>query len=185
MRLFTVSSILIFIFIFYWIFTIVFTLPNTSVVIGEYYQEYTVFRKYFNQNWAFFAPPPQFNVKIEYVYIDTTNKSNDIYIIDALSVLEKKSKEFYLLDGSFTNLSWQLTGYATNIVEMYQNEYEFYKQINKEKATIEEYHDQFNKMLIKAREYKILQKHATILAKKANIDFNYFCYDYFGWLSWQ
>ena len=156
--------------------TIFFTFPDSSVFIGENYKKYVTFRKYFYQNWAFFAPPPQYNVNIEYIYVDTNQTNSTVYRIDVLSQLNEKSKKNYLINGTYANLSWILIMYANEITKSYQLNYDYYLRLNKNNGSFNDFNDKYRKYLNSIRAFKILKKHSILLAKNSKIPPNYLCY---------
>lgn len=82
------STLLSGLFLFYGIATLIFSSPDNFVNISliEYNQKFNTF---FYQRWGFFAPPPQSNDRLYYVFEKKINK-NDVIVFEVIEPLLKQ-----------------------------------------------------------------------------------------------
>lgn len=83
----------IFILVFismYWLMTFLYNSPNNYIKI-ELEKEVKIFSSFFGQKWSFFAPPPQYNYKLYFTYLDQNN--NEVVAFEIFSsIIESKKK---------------------------------------------------------------------------------------------
>ncbi len=108
-----ISTLVLGLFLFYSILTIVFVSPSNflNISLTESGNTFCVF---FNQKWEFFAPPPNFNDRIYYVFENKKIKNdNRIYEILNPILTEKADKApfnvkadilDYLISNSYNNI---------------------------------------------------------------------------------
>lgn len=82
------STLLLGLFLFYGIATLIFSSPDNFLNISliEYNQKFNTF---FYQRWGFFAPPPQSDDRLYYVFEKKINK-NDVIVFEVIEPLLKQ-----------------------------------------------------------------------------------------------
>jgi hypothetical protein len=98
----------VFLFVIYWVLTVTFTFQDNYIKLS--FLEYeSNFQSLFYQNWSFFAPPPQFNEKLIYVFrFRETEKIRTFEALRQITAQKQKAAPFnteeeimdYLVSGS-------------------------------------------------------------------------------------
>lgn len=77
-------------FVFYWLITLLYVSPSNFIRIN-FQNQLHLFEYAFSQKWAFFAPPPQRNVRLFYTY--HRQDSTPIITLEVLEYLLEQKKE--------------------------------------------------------------------------------------------
>jgi hypothetical protein len=169
-KLFVLLSILV--FIIYWIITIVFTFPENYISI-TLSKESRLFHTFFFQRWGFFAPPPNYNERLYYTFVDTNGKSNSITyeVLEPLNLQNNKNNIFnyesdildYVLSNSLSNI--------TETINEVNKVYEFEKNT---KSNSDSAHAQMlSDIVIKSPQFMTIKNYAKYVASKNNISPNF------------
>lgn len=104
--------IIIILFSTYWITTIVFTIPENHINLS-FYKQGLVFNNLFTQKWSFFAPPPNYDDRVYFIFHSKKDSSLKVYeIIESLNLAKQKNAPFnsdedildYVLSNSINGL---------------------------------------------------------------------------------
>lgn len=104
------------IILMYWLTTLLYNSPNNYLKI-KFSKELSIFDMYFDQQWEFFAPPPTFNNRLYYTFLD--DNRNEIATFEILSQLsndKKNARPFnereemidYIINGSVVSIVNQI-----------------------------------------------------------------------------
>ncbi|WP_396147937.1 hypothetical protein [Flavobacterium sp.] len=140
------STLISGLFLFYGIATVVFSTPDNYINISliEYNEKFNTF---FYQRWGFFAPPPQSNDRLYYVFEKKTNKA-EIIVYEVIEPLlkQKCSKAPFngnedLVDYLISNSIYLITDGIRAVRESFEydaklknkkvDEFELTKKVNK------------------------------------------------------
>lgn len=123
---------LLFIFFCYWLLTLIYVSPNNYLRI-EANKLVSIMDIFFYQNWKFFAPPPQYDLRLYYVFKDV---NNNIYTLEAISniVSEKKQKAPFNTLEEF--LDYVISGASTHVVDLKSEYMEYAKFLNKDSSDV-------------------------------------------------
>lgn len=172
-------KVLVFVvFIVYWGATLIFSFPETSIVIAENYKGYKIFQKIFYQKWNFFAPPPTHNLRLHYIF-----KSNKrLYDIEIFENLNKKVQEKYLFNDTYANTSWLLFSNVDNLVQSIGRIHNSFVDLGvyKDKNTnsidsvlLKDEYDHIRNVLQSTGSMQIVLHYANGIAKEMKLSENY------------
>lgn len=85
-----IYKIILLVFCSYWLITIFFIFPKNPLNLSVQ-KERDYFQSNFFQRWSFFAPPPNYNQRVYFVYENKFTKKKDIFEI-IKPILDKKHK---------------------------------------------------------------------------------------------
>ena len=156
----------------YWAITTFFNFPESSVVIGENFSAYKMFEKHLYQKWQFFAPPPQSNTRLYFVYT-YKNKKNQIEQT-RVEVFEKyvnKIQNEYLLNDVNANVEYLVFNNTTLISEVLYKLYTVYKVKNncEDDSCYGKFYDETIVKLEKLNTFEFLMTHSHNIAKKLKL----------------
>lgn len=164
-----VSVLFALIFCAYWLITVVFTFPESSVVIGENYHMYNKFNSYFYQQWSFFAPPPKSNRKLTYSYFYMENnvlKRTEVEVFD--NIFEDITRH-YPFNDVYINFEWMFYAKTDQIQDVIRR----YVSVKK----IENFKEEADRKAIKSIVYQskafaFILDHAVKLQRKLDVPDN-------------
>lgn len=163
------TVIIILIFFTYWILTLIFTMPDNFINIS-FYKEELVFNSLLSQKWSFFAPPPNYNERLYFIFSSKKDSKVQIFeIIEALNIAKQKNAPFNrdedVLDDVLSN---SINGIDEGINEIhdYLNS-EKKEGILKADSTIERISIE---TVQKSIDFITLKNYAKLVAKKNNIN---------------
>ncbi len=167
LRIFQVLILLL--FVFYWGITFLYCSPSNYIRIKSG-KAIFIFENFFYQQWGFFAPPPQHNDRLYYIFSDTVNGRERVY--EALvPIMQKKqqaapfnSKEEaidYILSGAITGINDEARGMVDISKVSFPDSNDMYHLM---KA-----HKQINDLGLNYPPIKTLFNYAVTVAKKENI----------------
>ena len=113
-------------FIFWWGVILFFNLPESSLPIAENYSLYKTWNVIFFKRWEFFAPPPNYDDRLYYVYTDL-KKPENITNYEVFKTLHKKRKKGYFFNNRLSNLDQTLHSISTSTTDLIKKNYEIYK----------------------------------------------------------
>jgi hypothetical protein len=168
------KTILLF-FVLWWSLNFYFNLPDTSLPIVTNYETYKKWDGIFYQRWGFFAPPPDYDDRLYYVYTNQSDTTKvNIYEIFENIHLERNKR--YLYDDDLSNLDYILHNLSSPIGDLIRESYEIYN-LKGNCENLGEYSDCFQKYIDEARgsfdtspNLTSLIKHSEIIAKKNNFN---------------
>jgi len=157
-------------FIGYWSLTVLFVSPNNFVRI-QAEPALQFFDRYLQQRWAFFAPPPQADLKIYYTFYDSETEQA-IASFEALApVLAEKQSEFpfntradaldYLLSSSGLMLIESLSVQARELG------YRANEAVAEEE--VRQWWEQIQRVGPRVAPYRTLVQYATLLANRQGV----------------
>lgn len=163
----TIKYVILSVFVCYWLATVVFNLPDNYVNISLYrYSQ--LFQLPFSQRWAFFAPPPTFDERLYYSFIDKNDSTIRSYeVLQAINEKKARHAPFnwnddikdYLLSNSVISLNDLVSDYR-----------EFHDE-EKDKSSGQAGSDEGLEQYLQASSYfKTLQNYARIVAESNSID---------------
>lgn len=152
----------------YWVTTILFVAPDNFVSISLL--KYKLhFETYFYQQWGFFAPPPKYNDRLYYYFINDANKESVLRyeVIQDLQALKSKRAPFngtedvldYILSSSLHAINDGLVAVKESLEFEYNNRS---TEDLKDSITIEE----GKKFIQNIKSFKTLHEYGQMVASK-------------------
>ena len=140
----------------YWIATFIYVSPNNYLRIkcASLVAKMDVV---FYQSWSFFAPPPQYDLKLYYVFSDANNKS---YTLDAITKILEEKKKKAPFNSSEEFLDYVISGSAMYLVDLKSEYIEYYKFTNKDSSENYCYEKSMNRL---NNEYKQINSYLTLI----------------------
>ncbi len=164
------------IFAIYWIITVFINIPESSIVAVENFKTHKKLSQIMFQKWSFFAPPPTYNLRLNYYFI-STDSLQKIVDIEIFEELGKKIRSEFPFNETSADLQWILYNNVTGITD----EISIVARYKKLKLSCLDTDTlctkQIEKACFTAVEYSakmyVLIRHAKNLAKKLKLDNNY------------
>lgn len=166
------------VFISYWLITVVFTFPenfiNISLDRGN-----QIFQLFFFQRWAFFAPPPNFDERVYFTYIDRSSGLSKTYeIIETINEEKSKKAPFntkedildYIISNSVNGIQEMM--YEMQEVHKHEEDIESpsdSKDINRKHFIDSTYLTMINEVIPKTDYFKTLKNYSIVIAEKKGI----------------
>jgi hypothetical protein len=162
-KLFVLLSILV--FINYWIITIVFTFPENYISISLS-KESRLFHTFFFQRWGFFAPPPNYNERLYYTFIDANSKTNSI-TYEVLEPLNLQNNKNNIFNYESDILDYVLSNSLSNITETINEVNKVYEFENSKKTNSDSLHAHIlSDIVIKSPQFTTIQNYAKLVVSK-------------------
>lgn len=172
------AILIVLVFMSYWGITLIFSFPESSIVIAENHKAYKRFQIPFYQKWNFFAPPPTYNLRLHYIF----KSENNLYDIEVFENLNKKVREKYLFNNTYANTNWFLFSNTDNIVQVFSTIHNTFQDLNNSKnintyssdsiALTDKYND-IRKIIQNIGSMDILLNHSKIIAEELKLSENY------------
>lgn len=169
-----IKTLILGIFTFWWSANFFFNLPDSSLPILENYGLYKKWDGLFYQRWGFFAPPPDYDDRLYYVYTDLKDSSN-VIVYEVFENLHKTRKKQYPFDDELSNLDYIIHNLSSPLGDLIRESYDIYK-IKGNCDSLGIYSDCFQKYMSSVREdfntspnLTTLIKHTKIIADLRNI----------------
>ncbi|WP_343686615.1 hypothetical protein [Chryseobacterium gleum] len=97
----------------YWLLTFLYNSPNNFIKI-EHQKELKIFSTFFAQKWSFFAPPPQFNYKLYFTYLD--ENKNEIAAFEVYSSIIESKRNTRPFNGRAEMVDYTIYGSIEGVV---------------------------------------------------------------------
>ena len=158
------------IFILYWFICFLFQFPKESLLIGNIYQQKYLYDRYFYQNWSFFAPPPQSNYEIFYLFED--KKNNKIIKINILENIHRDIQDNFPFNDTDIQKHYVFFAHLDNILTKTPKILEYsLKKISKESVVSDlQARKKMNEIMLKDYDYMFFINHAKKLKKEINLN---------------
>ena len=114
------------IFAFYWSMTMFFTLPDNYLLLSNLKYE-RLFSTFFYQKWSFFAPPPNYNDRLYYIF------EKDSTIVETFEVIEDVQKQRsaeYLFNDDISTIDYVLSNTISTLNDIVRESYNMYSVKN-------------------------------------------------------
>ncbi|MEO6916949.1 MAG: hypothetical protein ABI151_16115 [Chitinophagaceae bacterium] len=165
------------IYIAWWLLIALGNFPETSLPIASNLAHYKIFDEVFYQRWGFFAPPPNEDDRLYYVFTNNSDSSKNI-TFEIFEKLLHEKREKYLLNDDLSNLDYILYNTTSPIEDQLRDGFEIYKQKNKcsdhpGACSYDEYVKMARSDFDHTPQLTALIKHADIVRKKQGLDNNY------------
>ena len=154
------------VFALWWGSNFFFNLPDSSLPIVQNYDLYKKWDGLFYQRWGFFAPPPDYDDRLYYVY--TNLKDSTITINEVFENIHKNRKKQYPFDDELSNLDYILHNLSSPIGDLIRESYDIYK-IKGNCDSISDYSECFQKYIDNVRDDFNTSPNLTTLIKHAKI----------------
>ena len=120
------------VFSIYWFCTIIYVLPNSYIRVksNSLVNHMNVL---VSQSWNFFAPPPDFNLRLYYRFTDQYKKPHYFEAIQNIVTEKKKMAPF---NASEEFLDYVISGSASSILEQKTNFFNYYNFTIKDSSTV-------------------------------------------------
>lgn len=169
-----IKYFLLIIFAFWWGLNFYFSFPKSSLPILYAHNLYQKWDDIFFQRWGFFAPPPDFDNRLYYVY---TNKkdTSDIFIYEVFERLNKRKNQNYLFNDNLINLDYILHNLSSPIGDLLRENFQIYKHqkfcdsIDDENQCYQLFVNQMKSEIYQLAEMKTLLKHSKLIAHKQSL----------------
>ncbi|HRG00188.1 MAG: hypothetical protein U0W65_14515 [Bacteroidia bacterium] len=117
-----VKNIALVVFVIYWACTLFYVFPNNymKIKLNSFKENLDVL---IFQNWAFFAPPPDYNTRLYFIYTDNNNKSYEFEAMEDLLKLKQKKAPFNTEE---EYVDYAITGVTTQLLDQKRDLYEYY-----------------------------------------------------------
>lgn len=79
---------------------------------------------FFFQSWNFFAPPPDYDLRLYYVFTDELNKK---YVFEAIKPILNEKKRKAPFNSGEEYLDYVISGSATSIIDVKSNYFDYFK----------------------------------------------------------
>ena len=137
-----IKKSILFLFSFYWVATLIYVLPNNYLRI-QADALISLMDVVIYQKWSFFAPPPQYDLRLYYVF---KNANGNIYTFEVISniVSEKKRKAPFNTSEEF--LDYVISGASNHVVDLKSEYMEYAKFLNKDSSDVFCYNYATNKI---------------------------------------
>lgn len=165
------TSIALIIFVAYWLSTILYVSPNNYIRIQ--FDDYLLqFESYFYQNWAFFAPPPQTNQRLYYLFY---NKKDSIpaHAYEALQPIYQEKQKKSPFNAEEEALDYILSSaiiITTNYLREQIKYLKFANPDSSDKFYLSKAHKIAREKLPEFPSFKTLMNYAKLITQKQNID---------------
>ncbi|WP_334124785.1 hypothetical protein [Empedobacter brevis] len=113
------------VFASWWGLNFFFNLPDTSVPIVHNYELYKKWDEIFYQRWGFFAPAPDYNDRLYYIYTPNTNSTQTV-VYEVFENLHKNRVSNYLRDDNLSTLDYIIHNTSSPIGDLLRESYEVY-----------------------------------------------------------
>lgn len=172
------STLISGLFLFYFITTLIFSTPDNYINISLI--EHTEnFNSLFYQKWAFFAPPPQSNDRLYYIFEKKTNKS-EIIIFEVVEPLlkEKINKAPFNSNEDLTDYLISNSLYLiTDCIRMTRESFEYEAKSKNKKIDEVELTKKVIEFIEKTKSYNTLLNYSKKVALNNNLKHeDYFVY---------
>ncbi len=154
----------------YWLATIVFTMPDNYISL-QLYKQHRLFHAWLFQRWGFFAPPPNFDERLYYVFRDKqTQQTQTFEVLAPICEMKQAKAPFnwhedivdYLLSGS-------MTGIADELSEV-QQDMRFKRQQEGKSASDTSGEHLLRQYIQQGTSFQTLKNYAGIVARRNQID---------------
>ena len=162
-----IKLIILGVFTLWWSANFFFNLPDSSLPIVQNYDLYKKWDGIFYQRWGFFAPPPDYDDRLFYVYTDLKD-STKIIVNEVFENIHKKRKKQYPFDDELSNLDYILHNLSSPIGDLIREGYDIYK-IKSKCDSLANYSDCFQKYIDNVRDDFNTSPNLTTLIKHAKI----------------
>lgn len=162
-----IKMVIISVFFSWWGANMFFNLlPDSSLPIIQNYDLYKKWDGLFYQRWAFFAPPPDYDDRLYYVYTNIKD-STDVTVYEVFENIHKKRKIQYPFDDDLSNLDYILHNVSSPIGDLIREGYDMYKF--KGNCELVEKGNCFQKYIDSVRDDYNTSPHVVTLVKHAKI----------------
>lgn len=166
----TIFAILV--FVIYWSITLVFTFPENYITISLS-KESRLFHTFFFQRWGFFAPPPNYNERLYYTFIDNNTKSKSI-TYEVLEPLNRQNNRNKIFNYESDILDYVLSNSLSNITETINELNKVYEFEGNKKSNSDSTHAQLiSDIVVKSPQFNTIKNYAKYVASKNNVLPNY------------
>ncbi len=153
----------------YWSCTLFFTVPENYLQIKSMqYQQ--LFSTFFYQQWSFFAPPPQYNDRLYYEFVNT---KNDTIVVEVMEPIQNKRQENFLTNDDESIIDYLLLNSVSNVTDAIRENYNAYSYDScrgtPEQECFEIFLKEFEKEMYSMSELKTLSNYGKIIRKKNNL----------------
>ncbi len=156
------------IFIIYWITTLFFTLPENYITISLR-EENQIFNIFFFQRWGFFAPPPNYNERLYYTFVNGKNHSQDL-TFEVLQPLNYQNSKNKIFNYESDILDYILSNSITSITETISEANKVYNYKDGNSSLKDSTYSKFlSDAIISNSQFKTLKNYAKIVAIKNNV----------------
>jgi hypothetical protein len=156
------------IFIFYWVITLIFTLPENYITISLG-KENRIFNTFFFQRWGFFAPPPNYNERLYYTFVNDKSRLQDL-TFEVLQPLNYQNSKNKIFNYESDILDYVLSNSITNITETISEVNKVYKYKEGEKSLNDSTYAKFlSNAIISSPQFITLKNYAKLVATKNNV----------------
>ena len=170
----TIKYFLLIIFAFWWGLNFYFSFPKSSLPILYAHNLYKKWDNIFFQRWGFFAPPPDFDNRLYYVYTNKKDTSN-IFIYEVFEKMNKRKNQNYLFNDNLINLDYILHNLSSPIGDLLRENYQIYKHqrfcdsITNETECYQSFINQSRNEIHQLSQMKTLLKHSKLIAHKQGL----------------
>lgn len=119
----TLKKTIFLVFLFYWLATLVYVMPNNFLRI-KLNSVINIMDTFFAQSWNFFAPPPDYDLRLYYIFTSNDNKK---YVYESISTILKEKKEKAPFNSTEEYLDYVISGSATSLLDVRSRYYDYFK----------------------------------------------------------
>ena len=161
--------IIFFVFCFYWGVTIFFTIPENYLQIKSIEME-KIFSSFFYQKWSFFAPPPKFNDRLYYQFVN----KKDTLLMEVIEPIHNERRKQYLVNNDISIVDYILSNSLNNISDVIREKFGNYKFLNckdkSEGGCFKLFLENFDKDFYSMNEINTLKNYGLSLVKRKKLD---------------
>ncbi|MEM0542917.1 hypothetical protein WFZ85_09820 [Flavobacterium sp. j3] len=160
-------------FLFYGITTLIFATPDNFINISliEYSEKFNTF---FYQRWGFFAPPPQSNDRLYYVFEKKENKG-EIIVYEVIEPLLKQKSSNAPFNGNEDLIDYLISNsiyLITDGIRAVRESYEYEAKLKNKKINEFELTKKVNKVIESTKPFKTLLNYSKKVALNNKIEYD-------------
>lgn len=166
------STLISGLFLFYGVTTLIFSTPDNYINISliKYSENFNTF---LYQRWGFFAPPPQSNDRLYYIFEKKNNKSEIIIyeVIEPLLKEKQKNAPFNSKEDLTDYLISNSIYLITDGIRAVRKSYEFNSKQKKIKVNEYDLTKKVNTVIESTKPFKTLLNYSKVIAKNNKLDY--------------
>lgn len=161
------KALVLSVFALYWSITFIFTLPDNYINISllKYSQ---VFSLFFFQRWSFFAPPPTFNERLYYSYMNKNDATVKSY--EVLKVINEKKSANAPFNWNDDIVDYILSNSVVGVSEIIFEAQQAHKMENASLENDSAFQQLLDEQIYQSSQFVTLKNYGKIIAQNNQID---------------
>jgi hypothetical protein len=151
----------------YWSITFIFTLPDNYINISLYKCS-QLFSLFLFQRWSFFAPPPTFNERLYYSYVNRNDSTIKTY--EVLQIINEKKSENAPFNWNHDIIDYILSNSVVGVSEIIFEAQQSRRAEDNANVSDSVFQALLNAEIYQSSQFITLKNYGKIIAEKNNIE---------------